>query len=142
MHTRKINRRHFIALGGGLAASLFAAAGRLGAHYAGGDAAAVQALETYGLELGIAFQIADDCLDLVGSAEELGKQPGQDLAADKLTYPAVLGLERSLGEARRLCDEAAALAPRICSGHEQGSRLDWNIDLLQDTARFVASRTA
>ena len=70
-------------------------------------------LRRYGDCLGRAFQIADDCLDLTGTAEELGKNPNADQDHDKLTWPAVVGLERSLQMARDLAGEAAALSPEI-----------------------------
>ncbi|MGE3171252.1 MAG: polyprenyl synthetase family protein [Planctomycetota bacterium] len=73
-------------------------------------AGVLQRLERYGFCLGRAFQIADDCLDLTGSAEELGKNPNADTAQDKLTWPAVVGLEQSLKMARGLAAEAADLA--------------------------------
>ena len=68
-------------------ASLFAAATRLGAHYAHAAPNVCDALERYGLELGIAFQIVDDCLDLRGDEEIVGKSLGTDLDAGKLTLP-------------------------------------------------------
>ena len=58
----------------------------------------------FGKELGLLFQIVDDILDATGSAEELGKTPGKDEAAGKVTYVSLHGLER----ARELADEARA----------------------------------
>lgn len=81
-----------------------------GAVLASAPAQLVAALESFGLRLGIAFQIADDILDVTGTPEELGKSPGKDDAQAKLTYPRVFGLEKSrqvlaeMGEA--LCREA------------------------------------
>ena len=54
-----------------------------------------QLLETIGKKLGLAFQVRDDILDLVADFEALGKTPQKDLAAEKSTYPALLGLEES-----------------------------------------------
>ena len=76
----------------------------IGALAGGGRRQGLEALREYGRLIGRAFQIADDCLDLTGEAGDLGKRPGQDLAAGKLTYPAVLGLERSLQEAVELSE--------------------------------------
>lgn len=76
----------------------------------------VAALESFGLRLGVAFQIADDILDVTGTPEELGKSPGKDKAQDKLTYPRLFGLEKSrqvlaeLGE--ELQQEASLLDPQ------------------------------
>ncbi|MEY2715654.1 MAG: hypothetical protein RIT24_1997 [Planctomycetota bacterium] len=78
-----------------------------------------QPLRRYGDCIGRAFQIADDCLDLTGTAEELGKNPNADQDHDKLTWPAVVGLERSLEMARDLAAEAAALGPRIVHAAEE-----------------------
>ncbi|MEZ5965774.1 MAG: polyprenyl synthetase family protein [Planctomycetota bacterium] len=68
-------------------ATLYAAACRLGAHYAGGREELVEAASRYGELLGIAFQIADDCLDLDGDEDEVGKSLGTDLEKGKLTLP-------------------------------------------------------
>jgi octaprenyl-diphosphate synthase len=73
-------------------AVLFAAATRLGALLAGADAAAQQALHDYGLELGFAFQIADDVLDYTADAGTLGKNLGDDLAEGKATLPLIHAL--------------------------------------------------
>ena len=83
-------------------ASLYAAACRLGGHYAGGADGLLRALEEYGLELGIAFQIVDDCLDLDGDESVVGKSLGTDLAKGKITLPLLWLLERSPADAQRL----------------------------------------
>lgn len=68
-------------------ATLYSAACRLGVHYAGGGAALAEAAFTYGDQLGVAFQIVDDCLDLDGDEQEVGKSLGTDLDKGKLTLP-------------------------------------------------------
>ncbi len=70
-------------------AVLFAAATRLGALLAGADAATCDALHDYGMNLGYAFQIADDVLDYASDAETLGKNLGDDLAEGKATLPLI-----------------------------------------------------
>ena len=70
-------------------AVLFAAATRLGAMLAGADEATAQRLHDYGLNLGYAFQIADDVLDYASDAETLGKNLGDDLAEGKMTLPLI-----------------------------------------------------
>jgi len=70
-------------------AVLFAAATRLGALLSGADAATCDALHDYGLNLGYAFQIADDVLDYASDAETLGKNLGDDLAEGKATLPLI-----------------------------------------------------
>lgn len=68
-------------------ATLYSAACRLGVHYAGGSVGLAEAAFTYGDQLGVAFQIVDDCLDLDGDEEEVGKSLGTDLDKGKLTLP-------------------------------------------------------
>ncbi len=94
-------------------------------------------LAEYGALIGRAFQVADDCLDVTGTAAELGKTPGADQAHGKSTYPALLGLERSLEIARDLAERAGAVAGRIV---ELGGGLDGAESLLQDLALSVVSR--
>ncbi|PKM06511.1 MAG: octaprenyl-diphosphate synthase [Gammaproteobacteria bacterium HGW-Gammaproteobacteria-4] len=70
-------------------AILFAAATRLGALLAGADAATLDAMAGYGMQLGLAFQIADDVLDYTADAQALGKNLGDDLAEGKATLPVI-----------------------------------------------------
>ena len=71
-----------------------------------------QRITKFGRSLGLAFQVIDDILDVTQTSEKLGKSAGKDVAAQKATYPAVIGLEKSRREARRLTNQAhAALAP-------------------------------
>lgn len=96
-------------------ASLYAAACRLGAHYAGASPARLEALQTFGLELGIAFQIVDDCLDLDGDESVVGKSLGTDLARGKLTLPLLWIAARepsAAGRLRALMDGEPAVAVR------------------------------
>src|SRR5262249_39031417 len=79
-------------------ASLYAAGCRLGGHYAGGTEARLRALEEYGLELGIAFQIVDDCLDLDGDERVVGKSLATDLSKGKITLPMLSLLQRAGGD--------------------------------------------
>ena len=76
-------------------AVLFAAATRLGALLAGADAAVQQRLHDYGLNLGYAFQIADDVLDYASDAATMGKNLGDDLAEGKATLPLIHAIGRS-----------------------------------------------
>ncbi len=73
----------------GKTAELTSVACRLGCSLSGGDNELVAALSEYGNDLGIAFQIADDCLDLWGHTEEIGKTLGTDLAQGKITLPLI-----------------------------------------------------
>jgi octaprenyl-diphosphate synthase len=76
-------------------AELCACCCRLGAHYAGASPACEDALDRYGRNLGIAFQIADDLLDLVGDEDAMGKSLGTDLEKQKLTLPLIRLLAQS-----------------------------------------------
>ena len=60
------------------------------------------------MNIGLAFQVADDILDVTASTEDLGKTAGKDEDVDKTTYPKLMGLEGSKKEAQRLTDEAKA----------------------------------
>jgi geranylgeranyl diphosphate synthase type II len=79
---------------------------RLGAMSANADARKVFAITQFGQRLGLAFQVIDDILDVTQTSEILGKSAGKDVAARKATYPAVIGLEKSRAEAKRLTREA------------------------------------
>ena len=79
---------------------------RLGAMSANADARKLSAIARFGQRLGLAFQIIDDILDVTQTSEILGKSAGKDVAAKKATYPAVIGLERSRAEAKRLTRQA------------------------------------
>ena len=98
-------------------AALLVAAVRMGALAAGADAAALAALTTYAEQLGLAFQVFDDLLDVTASAAELGKTPGKDAASGKQTMASLLGLEAAMALGQRLTAEATqALACFGASG--------------------------
>jgi farnesyl diphosphate synthase/geranylgeranyl diphosphate synthase type II len=105
----------------------------LGAISAGSaDAAQRVALEEFGAEIGLAFQIQDDILDVEGNTGALGKRAGADAARVKPTYPSLLGLEKAHFQARTHRDRAiAALAP-------------WanRFALLRDFAEYLVTRTS
>ncbi|MFC7401176.1 polyprenyl synthetase family protein [Citricoccus sp. GCM10030269] len=81
---------HYLRVIGGKTGSLIAAAGRLGAHFGDGDEATVQTLEDYGEKVGMAFQLADDVIDLTSSSQASGKTPGTDLKERVPTLPVLL----------------------------------------------------
>ncbi len=110
--------------------ALFRASVRSGALIAGADAARLDALTAYGEHVGLAFQIVDDILDVIGDAESLGKSPGSDNAQEKATYPGVAGLDHS----RQLAKEAAdsAIAALSDFGPEA--------EPFRDLARFMIER--
>lgn len=86
--------------------ALIAASCRSGAVLAGGDGQTVKSLDRYGRRIGLAFQIADDLLDLTGTVEELGKNPGADRARGKMTYPACAGPAAARQEGWDLVEQA------------------------------------
>ncbi|GGF88396.1 polyprenyl synthetase family protein [Paenibacillus aceti] len=79
---------------------------KAGGRIAGASAAQLEALETYGRNIGLAFQIQDDILDLVGDEGKLGKRTQSDVKQQKVTYPYFIGLEASRAEMQRLTEEA------------------------------------
>ncbi|MBX3394941.1 MAG: polyprenyl synthetase family protein [Phycisphaerae bacterium] len=113
-------------------ARLIQSACRLGAMSADDSEANLNRLSEYGLNLGLAFQIADDLLDETGSSELAGKRLGKDLAAGKQTYPRAIGLEAS----RQLAQESVERA--IAAIRPFGTRADRLIDL----AKYVVERSS
>jgi geranylgeranyl diphosphate synthase type II len=92
--------------------ALIRASLRVGAMLCGADAAQLRALSVAGADLGLAFQIVDDVLDVVASSQELGKTAGKDQAQQKATYPAIHGVEASRARAAVLIRDAEeALRP-------------------------------
>lgn len=87
-------------------AALIVAAVRAGAQLGGADAETLENLTIYAENLGLAFQIEDDILDVIGSEEEMGKKAGMDEAKKKSTYPALYGLEASQKKLMELTETA------------------------------------
>jgi geranylgeranyl diphosphate synthase, type II len=77
-----------------------------GGIIAGGEPADLQRLSQYAQNIGLAFQIIDDILDITATSEELGKSAGKDLQAEKATYPKLLGIEESQRRAEELITTA------------------------------------
>jgi geranylgeranyl diphosphate synthase type II len=101
-----------------------------GALLGGADEKQLAAIRRYGEAAGLAFQIADDILDIEGTTEEIGKDAGSDEARGKVTYPAVMGLAAAKQEAKSMMDEAMhALAG---FGAEA--------DPLREIARYIVER--
>jgi len=111
--------------------ALLAASAEIGAILAGGGRDLRASLARYGEAVGLAFQIADDILDVVSTAEALGKTPGKDRRSGKLTYPALYGVERSRSIASALVEAAVAELAVL-----PGDR--W---ALEGLARYAISRT-
>jgi geranylgeranyl pyrophosphate synthase len=79
-----------------------------GAIMGGGSEQAIAAIDTCATDLGLAFQIVDDILDVEGASKDLGKTAGKDAASGKPTYPALYGLDASRRMARECVDRAEA----------------------------------
>ncbi|MCA8942727.1 MAG: polyprenyl synthetase family protein [Planctomycetes bacterium] len=118
-------------------ALLYGAACRLGAHYSGAPAASCEALDRFGVELGMAFQIVDDCLDIDGDETVVGKSLGTDLGKGKLTLP-LLWLMRE--PAKR--DELRALMEGSSTDADKLERLHSGFDVrgAVDFAHAAAER--
>lgn len=102
----------------------------MGGRTANASQVECQALDEFGANLGLAFQITDDLLDLRGDEATIGKRTGKDAESGKLTYPSLLGVEQSVEKARALIDAAIeSLTPF-------GAKADG----LEAIARFVLDR--
>jgi geranylgeranyl pyrophosphate synthase len=99
--------------------ALIRAASTMGAIMAGGNGDEIDAIDRYAADLGLAFQIVDDVLDVEGSAADLGKTAGKDAAAGKPTFPALYGLETS----RRMAADCIARASATLDAAGLGGRL-------------------
>ncbi len=112
--------------------ALLKASLRIGAIYAGADEDQLHALSCYGEHIGLAFQIVDDVLDVEQPSEALGKTAGKDAKQQKITFPAVYGLERS-----RAMAEEERLGARLVLRD-----FDERAERLRELADFIVRRTA
>ncbi len=96
-------------------AALIQAGMMIGALLAGADVTVVAALEKCAYNIGVAFQIQDDILDVTGTTEELGKAVGSDEKNNKQTYVTLNGLDKAKQEVKRLSDEAIEIL-KSCPG--------------------------
>jgi geranylgeranyl pyrophosphate synthase len=110
--------------------TLISVSARIGAMAAGADDTLLLAFTHFGDSLGLAYQIADDVLDVTATSDQLGKTAGKDVANAKSTYPLVLGVD----EARR---RAGALVNEACGALEAVGRLTPDLERL---ARHVVER--
>jgi geranylgeranyl diphosphate synthase type II len=103
----------------------------LGAMASGkADAGSLKALQHYASAIGLAFQVQDDILDVESDTATLGKRQGADIARDKPTYPALLGMDAAKTYALELCEQALhALRP-----------FDSNAEPLRELARYIVQR--
>lgn len=111
--------------------ALITASLEAGAVLGGGDKDEVRALVEYGRRVGLAFQVADDILDVVGTTEELGKPAGSDEAGGKATYPAILGLSESKRRALELAGQAV----------DELAIFGESAEPLRELAQYIVERT-
>jgi geranylgeranyl diphosphate synthase type II len=100
---------------------LLCSAVTLGARIAGADGKTFTDLRNYGKSVGLAFQITDDLLDLLGDSQRMGKAVGKDAEHGKRTFPALLGVEQSREKAEALIKHACRAIEPL---GEQGQRLE------------------
>ncbi|MEO8027762.1 MAG: polyprenyl synthetase family protein [Bryobacteraceae bacterium] len=112
--------------------ALLRASVRMGAIYAQASEAELAALTAYGEHTGLAFQIVDDILDVEQTSEDLGKTAGKDAAQQKITFPAVYGIERS----RQMAEEER-LAAHLALDH-----FDERAERLREFADLIVRRNA
>ncbi|MBF0446355.1 MAG: polyprenyl synthetase family protein [Magnetococcales bacterium] len=102
-----------------------------GACLGGGDATQINKIKRYGEAIGLAFQIADDVLDIVGDSELMGKTIGKDQQQSKATYPALMGVGQARDEANNLVNEALSCLKDFSDDAEP----------LRALARYITDRT-
>jgi geranylgeranyl diphosphate synthase type II len=112
-------------------AKMFEVACAMGAIAGGATKSQIKHLADYGLKIGLGFQVADDILDVTAGTEQLGKTAGKDAAQGKLTYPALVGLEKSKQLAQKITADAIA-ALKIFGK---------NADTLRQLAHVMLDRT-
>jgi len=112
--------------------ALIAASVTTGTILAGGNEKEVQSINRYGQQIGLAFQIADDILNIEGDRNVIGKGTGSDKVRGKITYPSVFGITESKNIQKRLIDHAI----------ESLNRFDKRAEPLRDLARYIIERRA
>jgi octaprenyl-diphosphate synthase len=157
----KLTSDQYVEIIGRKTATLTGVACLLGAKYAGASESVVSEFQQYGLEVGMAFQITDDVLDIVGSQDQMGKTLGRDLDERKLTLPIIHGLNHSSPVVQRhvrellLCErpdrgrlaevltESGSVAFALASASDFINRAVSRLDVLAPSdARSALSRLA
>ena len=130
------NEDEYLAVVRAKTAALFAAAAEVGPIVADTDKATIAAFKSYGMNLGLAFQLIDDALDYGGSATSLGKKVGDDFREGKVTLPVVLSYRRGNRDERAFWEES------LLAGKNDEARLADAIALLNkyDAIRDTVAR--
>lgn len=127
---KKINGRQLNYIHTHKTGTLIRASVRTGAIMAGAGRRMVNSLSRYGENVGLAFQIIDDILNVTGTKEELGKLPGTDSDKGKNTYPSVFGLDKSRKKAETLIEDSLKAIERF----------DKKADPLREIAKYILRR--
>jgi len=138
---REVDSKDYALMIKGKTAALISAAGEIGALIGGGTKKEVVAMRKFGEHLGMAFQIQDDLLDILGVPKEFGKKIGGDIVEGKKTYLLVKGLDRAKGADRTLLRRVVpgnGMTPsairRIASVYEREGVL---VDARREVARYT-----
>jgi geranylgeranyl diphosphate synthase type II len=127
---RKLNRSDLQSIHELKTGALIRASVRIGALLGGGSDHQMALLDRYAKNIGLAFQVVDDILNIIGDPEKLGKAVGSDAERQKNTYPALMGLENSRKFADTLIDSALQAL----------SIFDNNADPLREIAQYIIDR--
>jgi geranylgeranyl pyrophosphate synthase len=130
--SREVGREELERIHHEKTAALICAAARCGAIIAGANQDELAAVTDYGINLGLLFQITDDLLDVIATAEGLGKTPGKDARSRKATFPALYGIEVTR-------KTISAVHRTSCDALKQ---IDRPIELLRSIADFILERQA
>ncbi|MEO8201514.1 MAG: polyprenyl synthetase family protein [Gemmatimonadota bacterium] len=129
---RALNLGELTAVHRGKTGALIRAACELGGMAAEADPERVEALSAYGEEIGLAFQVADDVLDVTATSDELGKTSGRDEVLQKSTFVRLMGVDAARREAARLAEAAV--------GHLERAGIP--AESLATLANYIATRTS
>jgi len=136
----ELSEHNYLLIAEKKTASLFAACCRAGAIIGNHLESVQTALKEFGLNFGVAFQIVDDCRDVIGEASELGKQPGQDMLVGDVTLP-LLALSGSVGQAEREEIKSMLGSAEDRDSLERLKKMLIESDALSKTQDIVASYT-